>query len=66
MRILLAEDDFDDCELFADALDEINCGADLKTVNDGEQLINFLTHCMERLPSVLFLDLNMPGLDVRN
>jgi CheY-like chemotaxis protein len=59
VRILLADDDIDDCLLFEDALAELSISAFLSTVTDGEQLIKRLFAAVT-LPQVLFLDLNMP------
>ena len=58
-RILLAEDDLDDCMLFSEALEELGLSYQLSKVHDGEELMRFLKEC-EVLPDVLFLDLNMP------
>lgn len=60
-NILLADDDDDDCSFFKEALDELSLKTTLITVNDGVQLMAFLTDkSKEILPDVLFLDLNMP------
>lgn len=59
-NLLLADDDFDDCTFFKDALEELSISATLSTVNDGVQLMNFLTAKADNLPDALFLDLNMP------
>lgn len=58
-RILLADDDKDDCLLFKDALDDLPLATHLTTVRNGEQLM-LLLYAKEELPDVLFLDLNMP------
>lgn len=58
--LLLADDDKDDCDLFTDALNELDELTILKTVHDGEQLMHFLTDESCVLPDILFLDLNMP------
>jgi CheY-like chemotaxis protein len=58
--LLLADDDKDDCDLFTDALNELDEFTILKTVHDGEQLMHFLTNETCELPDILFLDLNMP------
>lgn len=59
LRILLADDDLDDCFLFKEALDEFHISVCFTIVNDGEQLMKHLqkksTH-----PDVLFIDMNMP------
>ena len=60
LNILLAEDDQDDREFFDTALKEIPIPTILTTVNDGEQLMDYLYKNSGHLPNVLFLDLNMP------
>jgi len=60
MKILLADDDSDDCLFFKKALGELLLSTHLTTVNDGEQLMQQLTNETNVLPHVLFLDLNMP------
>ena len=59
-NLLLADDDIDDCIFFEDALDELPISATLLTVNDGVQLMKFLSEKADNPPDVLFLDLNMP------
>jgi CheY-like chemotaxis protein len=60
--LLLADDDQDDCLFFKDALEELPIETTLKTVHNGEQLMEFLTDdtIEPPPPHVLFLDLNMP------
>ena len=58
--LLLADDDIDDCTFFEDALEELPISATLLTVNDGVQLMEFLSAKSDNLPDALFLDLNMP------
>ena len=60
INILLAEDDEADCLLFKDALEELPVKCHLSVVNNGEQLMDLLTQKGNKLPDVLFLDLNMP------
>ena len=59
-NLLLADDDIDDCTFFEDALEDLPISATLSTVNDGIELMDFLTTKSENLPDILFLDLNMP------
>jgi len=59
-RLLLADDDDDDCLLFKQALAELPIATHLTTVEDGEQLMHWLTTNTGPLPQALFLDLNMP------
>lgn len=58
LNILLADDDKDDRLFFKMALDALSIPTLLETVIDGEQLMAFLKE--NKLPDVLFLDLNMP------
>ncbi len=60
MNILLADDDTDDCVFFKEAVEEVLPATNLTAVHDGEQLMRFLANEGNKLPDVLFLDLNMP------
>ena len=60
LNILHADDDFDDCIFFKEALKELNLPTHHMVVHDGEQLMQYLTKESNDLPHVLFLDLNMP------
>ena len=60
ITILLADDDEDDRFFFEEALKEVSVVTQLKTVDDGAKLIDYLVKDPEHLPDVLFLDLNMP------
>lgn len=60
LNILLADDDKADCLLFKDALEELPVSARLTIVHNGELVIEALTKKGNKLPDVLFLDLNMP------
>jgi CheY-like chemotaxis protein len=60
LKILLADDDIDDCLFFEEALNELTLKTHLATVRDGEQLMNYLYKHLKNPPDVLFLDLSMP------
>jgi CheY-like chemotaxis protein len=60
LQILLADDDENDRILFQDALNEIKINTKLQTVNDGQLLMDHLADHPNNLPTLLFLDLNMP------
>ena len=60
INLLLADDDFDDCDLFKEALSELSIATSIMVVNDGEQLMRLLSELPGKLPDVLFLDLNFP------
>lgn len=60
LNILLADDDTDDCNFFKEALAKLTLSTNLKTVNDGEELMQLLSNETIDLPNLLFLDINMP------
>ncbi|MCD0472395.1 response regulator [Flavobacterium sp. JAS] len=60
LYILLADDDEDDRLFFKDAFEEIKIQTNLNFVHDGMQLMDHLMDSDNKLPDILFLDLNMP------
>jgi len=58
--VLLADDDEDDRLFFKEAFSNIKIKTIVKTVDDGVELMNYLTQTGNKLPNILFLDLNMP------
>lgn len=60
IHVLLADDDEDDRLFFLDAFQEIKIKTKVILVNDGVDLMNYLTGNGRTLPHILFLDLNMP------
>lgn len=60
VKIVLAEDDKDDQEIFAEALDAAKIPSDLTTVENGQELIDHLKDGNEPNPDIIFLDINMP------
>lgn len=60
LNILLADDDRDDRFFFDMALKTVPISTHLSTVENGEELMNFLANDPKQLPDVIFLDLNMP------
>ena len=59
-RLLLADDDEDDCIFFKEALEDLVADATLATVSNGVELMKMLRAQSTLLPDLLFLDLNMP------
>jgi len=60
LNILLADDDKDDRYFFDRVLKEISIPTRLEVVKDGDDLMAYLIENSNKLPDVLFLDLNMP------
>ena len=60
VKVMLADDDKDDQEVFHDALKETDVPAELTTVNNGQELIDKLKDPSEPNPDIIFLDINMP------
>ena len=70
--ILIAEDDPDDRQWIKEALIETNASVDMRFVEDGEELMDFLYHRGKykttstlSYPGLVLLDLNMPKKDGR-
>lgn len=60
LHILLADDDEADRLIFKEAFAEMKIKTVIHTVNDGVQLMEWFSKHSEKLPNLLFLDLNMP------
>jgi len=60
LQVLLADDDSDDRYFFEIVLRAFPGPTRLVTVEDGEQLMRYLSENSKSLPDILFLDLNMP------
>jgi CheY-like chemotaxis protein len=58
--IFYTDDDEDDLSIFADAVDSLQKKIVLQTYTGGEKLLNAIYN-QPPTPSVIFLDLNMPG-----
>lgn len=60
LTIFYTDDDEDDLSIFTDAVESLPKKIQLKTYNGGEKLLNAIYN-PPPTPSVVFLDLNMPG-----
>lgn len=72
ITILMADDDADDRRLTKDALEESRLANDLRFVENGEELLQYLRHEgkfqneeVAPRPGLILLDLNMPRKDGR-
>ena len=59
-RLVLADDDLDDCEMFRLALEQIGGNIALEVFHNGKLLLEYLEALDSELPHLVFLDLNMP------
>lgn len=72
VTILMADDDADDRALTKEAFEEAKLANDLRFVEDGEELMDYLNRrgkyadpASSPLPGLILLDLNMPRKDGR-
>ena len=63
LLILLADDDEIDRLLFKEAFGELKMNNVVHAVSNGTQLMDYLTKKDATLPSLIFLDLNMPRIN---
>jgi CheY-like chemotaxis protein len=62
MTILYADDDADDRELMAEALNHVDPTVSCQIASDGQQALDKLEQ-NDELPDFIFLDINMPVMD---
>lgn len=60
---LLADDDSDDTLLFCEALQEIDPLITCYYATDGNQVLEILQDKNLKTPQIIFLDINMPGMN---
>lgn len=60
LKVILAEDDKDDQELFIDALDAAGVPSEVVTVENGQQLVDTLKDKSQPDPDIIFIDIDMP------
>ncbi len=72
LTVLVADDDEDDRSFIRRAWNKVRADTDLRFVEDGEELIEYLTQAgrysdpeSAPRPAVVLLDLNMPRMDGR-
>jgi CheY-like chemotaxis protein len=63
-KILIADDDVDDLEFLMDAITRIDATAEIDTVANGVQVLQYLSGCdLSNLPGLIILDYKMPFLN---
>ena len=63
LRILLVDDDQDDRQFFANALESLDMNIELHQVENGQECLDFLNDESGDSINLIFLDLNMPVMD---
>lgn len=66
--IVFIEDDIDDQELFAEAIDQLKIPNKIRFFDNGQEAISYLLTTPEQ-PFIIFCDINMPvlnGIELRN
>jgi CheY-like chemotaxis protein len=59
MTVFYADDDQEDCDLFREALEQVDPALKCVIAKDGKEAITYLRYTKD-LPSYIFLDINMP------
>lgn len=61
--LLLVDNDFDDAQLFEEALSEIDPSAIFRFAENGQDALDKLENENLEKPHIIFLDINMPVMD---
>ncbi len=64
-RLLLVDDDADDCSLFVKAANEVDKNIFCIIASNGQEAIDILRDTEKELPDYIFLDLRMPKVNGR-
>lgn len=63
LKVMLAEDDAEDQEIFGEALENLDAKTELTVVSNGQELVDTLKDPEQENPDIIFLDINMPVKD---
>lgn len=63
VKVILADDDKEDQELFEQAIDETGVNTELTVVDNGKELVDNLKDPEVENPDIIFMDINMPVKD---
>jgi CheY-like chemotaxis protein len=62
-KFLLVDDDYEDTELFAEAVESIDAGVACLNAAHGKDALDKLTGQAIQKPDIIFLDINMPVMN---
>lgn len=62
LRVIVVDDDKEDIELLGLAFREVRIKIELTVFYDGTEVVEYLKNYDGEMPSILFLDLNMPKM----
>jgi CheY-like chemotaxis protein len=62
-RFLLVDDDYDDTELFSEAIGSVDASAFFLNASHGRDALDKLQKQEIQMPDIIFLDINMPVMD---
>jgi len=61
--LLIVDDDADDREMFADAINEVDPRLECLVASNGEEAMSMMNSQSSKIPDLIFLDLNMPRMN---
>jgi two-component system response regulator len=66
--LLCVDDDPDDCTLLKEAMERHTDTVNLEFIHSGSEVVEFINTAISdsRLPALIVLDVNMPGMDGKN
>jgi CheY-like chemotaxis protein len=62
-KFMLVDDDYDDCQLFAEAVGSVDRTVTCINALDGQEALEKLKANQVNRPDLIFLDINMPVMD---
>ena len=62
-KVFIIDDDNDDVELFIEAVNSVDPSIQCYNAFNSDDALKKLMYTMEILPDIIFLDLNMPGIN---
>jgi CheY-like chemotaxis protein len=63
MLVLIIDDDSEDCELFQEAVSEVDRLIKCVSAKDGKEAVHLMNNGLPVMPDYIFLDINMPVMN---